>query len=67
MGIFFNDLIKWWSIGYEIVGHIEDGKGNHQRLNTMLNTMPPKEVIVYLKSLLEGFVLQNFLAKWQNV
>ncbi len=49
------------------MGHIEDGKGNHQRLNTMLNTMPPKEVIVYLKSLLEGFVLQNFLAKWQNV
>jgi hypothetical protein len=43
-----NDLIKWHKIGYEVVGHTEEGK--EKKVSKIeFHETPPKESISYLK------------------
>jgi hypothetical protein len=43
-----NQLVKWKSIGYEVVGMSEDG--NPKKAVTMeYRESPPRELIAYLK------------------
>ncbi len=62
----FDALIQWCSIGYEVVGHNEDGK-EKKAPKIEFCEMPPRELIFYLKPKLEKVVLHNLLARWQGV
>ncbi len=59
-------LIVWKSIGYEVVGFIEEGK--EKKASKMeYNEIPPHDFIQYLKLCLKEFVLHNYEACWQDV
>jgi hypothetical protein len=62
----FDALIQWCNIGYEVVGHNEDGK-EKKAPKIEFHETSPRELIFYLKPTLEKFVLHNFLARWQDV
>ena len=60
-----DQLVKWKSIGYKVVGTTADG--NPKKVVTMeYRESPPRELIAYLKSKLQAFVLQNYIATWQD-
>jgi hypothetical protein len=61
-----NDLIKWCNIGYEVFGHIEEGK-EKKASKIEFHETPSKDLISYLRPRFESFVLHNFLVKWQDV
>jgi hypothetical protein len=61
-----NALIQWSSIGFEVVGHTEEGK-EKKASKVEFHETPPIELISYLKLQLKMFILHNFLARWQDV
>jgi hypothetical protein len=53
------------SLGYEVIGHIEEGK-EKKASKVEFHVTPPRELIAYLKPCLKQFVLHKFLARWQD-
>jgi hypothetical protein len=58
-------LISWRSIGYEVVGHIEDGK-EKKASKLEYHKTPPLDLINYLKPCLKEYVFHNYMARWQD-
>jgi hypothetical protein len=58
-------LVKWISIGYDVVVQTFNGK-NKKAPKVLYNETFPRELISYLKPRLQSFVTHNFIAKWQE-
>ncbi len=63
--LFSNMLVKWKSIGYDVVGQTFNGR-NKKAPKVLYNETPPRELISYFKPRLQSFVTHNFIAKWQE-
>ena len=58
-------VVKWKTIGYKVVGTTEEG--NPKKAATLeYRESPPRELILYLKSKLQSFVLHNYIGSWQD-
>jgi hypothetical protein len=58
-------LVKWKSIGSEVVGQGDDGK-DKKAPKVMYNETVPEEFFQYLKPKLKAFVRHNYFTQWQN-
>jgi hypothetical protein len=60
------EVVKWKSIGYKLVGIIEEG--NLRKASTLeYCETTPRELLDYLKPKLQAFVLHNYVASWQDL
>ena len=58
-------LVKWKSIGSEIVGYNEDGLPK-KAPSVQYRETKPTELFEYLKPRLTAFVVHNYIATWQD-
>jgi hypothetical protein len=58
-----NQVIKWKSIGYEIIGHGEDGR-DKKAPKVMYNKIAAREFFQYLKPKLKAFIRHNYFTQW---
>ncbi len=59
-------LINWKSIGYEMVGKIDDGKDKKAQKVEYHETQP-QELLQYLTPCLKEFILHNYVYRWQDL
>jgi hypothetical protein len=55
-------LVKWRSIGYDVVGHTLDGK-EKKVPKVFYHDTPPRKLVSYLKMGLQFVVTHNFVSK----
>jgi hypothetical protein len=58
--------IHWRNIGYEVVGHNEDGR-DKKASRVEYHDTHPSELFEYLKPCLKDFVFHNFISRWQDI
>jgi hypothetical protein len=56
-------IIHWWSIGFEVVGHNEDGR-DRKVFKVEYHNTHPSELFAYLKPCLRAFLFHNFIFRW---
>jgi hypothetical protein len=58
-------LVKWKTIGYKVVG-TTDERNPKKAATVEYHESPSQELILYLKSKLQSFVLHNYVVSWQD-
>jgi hypothetical protein len=61
----FDKLVSWKSIGYEVVGFINEGKEKKASKLEYKETLA-HDFIQYMKPRLKEFVLHNYITRWQD-